>query len=548
MGRWALVRIRHNLSSSIAWRALATQSANIETSIAKLSSGSRINQAGDDVAGLSISERMRSQFQSLNQASRNAMDGLSLVNTAEASLDEVLSLLQRGRELSVQASNDIYQSNQKTSIQTEVDNLLAEIDRIADTAEFNKIKLFTTGSGAGATTAVVNGLRTSWLQQAEDVIEQYYGLQGDHSGLNIVLTRGTGQSPWITGNVEPGGLGKLTDITLTLDMDVLSGAPDADRIVARALTQAVLARNSNYVSLSRWFVSGASDLVAGGDEMLSEALKTYTPASIVAALNDPWADDLLHQASAYVAIKYLQAYTGVYGATMQDPMAWLRAAGDLDAAMLATIYMDEASFAIDFSINGTAFLNDMITNGTLNDDDVGGILPGNSHEVIPDGGNYSVNPTQSFNIRWQGISDEAIGLKLHVGPGANDSINLALPQIGRAALDLMGINIVSKAQDAIGLFNNAIQKVSTARTQLGSTANALEHTIRSNQEAELSLRSSFSRIRDTDYAKELVTLTKQQILVQSSSQVLAKANRLRENTAWLLSSLKGGGGMMAAPI
>jgi flagellin len=541
------MRIRQNLSSSMAWRALSTQSSQMETSIARLSSGSRINEAGDDVAGLSISERMRSQFQSLNQASKNAMDGLSLVNTAEATLEEVLSLLQRGRELSVQAANQIYQTDQKTSIQTEAENILAEIDRIADTAEFNKIKLFTSGSGAGASTKVVNGLRTGWLEQAEDVIRTYYGLEGNHEGLNIVLTRGTGQTPWISGSVEAGGQGKLTNITMTLDLDVLNAAPDADRIVARALTQAVLARNSNYVSLSRWFISGASDLVAGGDEMLAEALKTYSSASIIGALSSPWADDLLHQAAAYVATKYLQVYTSAYGFTMVDPMAWLKTAGDLDAAMLSTIFMDEASFKVDFAINGQAFLDSLILSGQLNDPDVGGLQPGNSKDVIPDGGGYSVNPTKSFTIRWQGISEEELSMRLHIGPGANDSVQFALPQIGRVALDLLGVNLVTKADEAIGQFSKAIQKVSTARTQLGSTANALEHTIRANQEAELSLRASYSRIRDADYAKELLTLTKQQILVQSSSQVLAKANRLRENTAWLLSSLRGGGGMMTAP-
>lgn len=541
------MRIRQNLSSSTALRALSTQSASMETSLARLSSGSRINQAGDDVAGMSISERMRSRFQSLNQASRNAMDGLSLVNTAEATLDEVLSLLQRGRELSVQAANEVYQKDQKTSIQTEVANILAEIDRIADTAEFNKNKLFTHGTGAGATTSVVNGLRTGWLRQAEDVIRTYYGLEGDHGGLTIVLTTGTGRTPWITGNVEAGGQGKLTNITMTLDLDVLNSAADADRIVARALTQAVLARNSNYISLSRWFISGASDLVAGGDEMLAEALKTYSSTSIVAALSQPWTDDLLHQAAAYVAAKYLQGYAAANGYTMVDPMAWLKSAGDLDAAMLATIFMDEASFRIDFSMNGQAFLDGLIASGELTNPDVGGLQPGDSHDVIPDGGDYSINPTESFTIRWQGISDEDNRMQLHVGPGANDSIKLTLPQIGQAALELVGINVVTRAREAIGRFSNAIQKVSTARTQLGSTANALEHTIRANQEAELSLRASYSHIHDTDYARELLNLTKQQILVQSSSQVLAKANRLRENTAWLLSSLKGGGGMMTAP-
>ncbi|HWI60493.1 MAG TPA: flagellin [Symbiobacteriaceae bacterium] len=537
------MRIRHNVSSAFAWRALADSSAKVTTSIARLSSGSRINSAADDAAGMSISERMRSQFLSLSQAARNAQDGLNLVNTADATLDEVLSLLQRGRELSVQAANGVYEPQQLTTIQGEVENLLSEVDRIADTAEFNKIKLFTTGSGAGSATSIVAGLRTSWLQQAEDVIRTHYGLTGDNTGLTISLTRGTGRSGYITGTVEPGGEGKLTEITITLDLDELAKTANPDRIVARAMTQAVLARNSNYVSLSKWFVSGASDLVAGGDEILAQALKTYTPASIVAALETPWADDLLHQASAYLAVKYVQAYAAFYGYSMVDPMAWLKNAGDLDAALTTTIFMNELGFRGDFSVNGEAYLDTLVTGGLLDDADVGGVSPGDAKAVIPDGGSYSLNPTQNFAIKWQGVGAESNSLQLHVGAGANDRITISLPQIGRFALDLLGVDVTKRAAEAIGAFSASIQKVTSARSQLGSTANALEHTVRSNQEAELSMRSSFSRIHDADYAQELVTLTKKQILVQSSSLMLAKADRLREHTAWLLSGLRGGGSL-----
>ncbi|HYF92748.1 MAG TPA: flagellinolysin [Symbiobacteriaceae bacterium] len=534
------MRIQHNVSSMNAWRGLLNVAAQSETSMARLSSGNRINSAADDAAGLSISERMRSRFISYAQATRNAADGLSLVQTADATLDEVLQLLQRGRELSLQAANEIYQPDQKQSIQTEINHILAEIDRIADTAQYNDIHLFAGGMGAGTMAASVTGLRSSWLEQAEQVISTYYGITGDGTPLNVVLTRGGGAGPgWITGNVDIDG--KLRDINLTFDIDVLANTPDADRIVARAMTQAVLARNSNYVSLSKWFISGASDLIAGGDDMLAEVLNNYSGAEIVNTIANPWADDSLHQASSYLALKYLKSLAAAGGAQMSDPMTFLEWGFDLNAALLFTIGMDEATFINDFLLNGEAYLDSLVVSGELSDFDVGGFNSLDSAGVIPDGGTYSLNPTANFTVNWHGIVEANTEFRLHIGTNASDSIRVVLPRIGQATLDLLGIDVLTGAADAIERFGKAISTVTSARSELGSTANMLEHTINSNREAELSLRSSYSRIHDADYARELLTLTKQQILVQSSSSVLAKANRLREHTAWLLSGLKTSG-------
>ncbi|KHO61019.1 flagellin [Thermoanaerobacter sp. YS13] len=129
--------INHNLSALNAWRALAINTANTQKALEKLSSGYRINRAGDDAAGLAISEKMRAQINGLNQAQRNAQDGISLIQTAEGALNETHAILQRMRELVVQAANDTNTTQDRANIQAEINQLLQEVDRISDQTQFN---------------------------------------------------------------------------------------------------------------------------------------------------------------------------------------------------------------------------------------------------------------------------------------------------------------------------------------------------------------------------------------------------------------------------
>ncbi|HAG07336.1 MAG TPA: flagellin FliC [Peptococcaceae bacterium] len=142
--------INHNIMALNAWRGLSQTNSALSKSMEKLSSGLRINRAADDAAGLAISEKMRGQIRGLNQAIRNAQDGISLIQTAEGALNETHSILQRMRELAVQSANDTNTDADRAQIQAEVDQLLQEIDRIANTTEFNsKVLLDGSFSGSG---------------------------------------------------------------------------------------------------------------------------------------------------------------------------------------------------------------------------------------------------------------------------------------------------------------------------------------------------------------------------------------------------------------
>ncbi|MCZ0754407.1 flagellin N-terminal helical domain-containing protein [Anoxybacillus sp. J5B_2022] len=153
------MRINHNIAALNTYRQLATNNVNTSKSMEKLSSGLRINRAGDDAAGLSISEKMRGQIRGLEQASRNAQDGISMIQTAEGALNEVHSIIQRMRELAVQSANDTNVAADRTALKAEYDQLATEIGRIKDNTQFNTQKLL--DGSAGATVKIQVGANSN---------------------------------------------------------------------------------------------------------------------------------------------------------------------------------------------------------------------------------------------------------------------------------------------------------------------------------------------------------------------------------------------------
>ena len=209
------MRINHNIAALNSYRQLAINNTNSGKSLEKLSSGLRINKAGDDAAGLAISEKMRAQIKGLEQASRNAQDGISLIQTAEGALNETHSILQRMRELSVQAANDTLTADDRTSITTEIGQLKSEIDRIATTTKFNGqdllngtygLKAVTTATvfGAGQVVTVdVAGAKTSESYTISSTAAGTIKLS-DAAGNSVVLTAVTAN---FTGTLDFGSLG-----------------------------------------------------------------------------------------------------------------------------------------------------------------------------------------------------------------------------------------------------------------------------------------------------------------------------------------------------
>ncbi|PKM94919.1 MAG: flagellin [Firmicutes bacterium HGW-Firmicutes-1] len=210
--------INHNIAAINTHRQLTAGSAGSSKSMEKLSSGLRINRAGDDAAGLAISEKMRGQIRGLNQASRNSQDGISLIQTAEGALNETHSILQRMRELAVQSANDTNTTGDRTNVQDEVDQLNKEIDRIAQTTQFNTKNLLDGSMGSAVTTSIANINTNTALASATTAATTLTGLL-DRNGNSL----GIATNDVITISYVVNGTTTTTNVTNASDTTMVTG-------------------------------------------------------------------------------------------------------------------------------------------------------------------------------------------------------------------------------------------------------------------------------------------------------------------------------------
>ena len=214
--------INHNIAALNTYNKLSTNNAATGKSLEKLSSGLRINRAGDDAAGLAISEKMRGQIRGLDQATRNAQDGISLIQTAEGALNETHSILQRMRELSVQSASDTNTSQDRSNIQKEVDQLVKEIDRIATTTEFNTKKLLDGSMGTLVSTATANVLANSSINSGVTTATLLTALT-DKAGNTLGIVTGD----TVTVSYMKNGALVTNTVTVSAATDI-DGLDDAD--------------------------------------------------------------------------------------------------------------------------------------------------------------------------------------------------------------------------------------------------------------------------------------------------------------------------------
>ncbi len=287
--------INTNIGALNSSRHLSMTETNLSRSLERLSSGLRINSAKDDAAGLAISERMTSQIRGLNQATRNANDGVSMLQTADGALSSISGSLQRVRELSIQAANSTNSLSDKKALQEEANQLIQEIERVSSTTAFNNEKIFdfTSSSVLGDSNqlAVIYGLQNSWLEQAENMIQQYYGITADGADISIELTTfsdSAGQTAArVVGSIPGSFTGKATDVKLQIDMSDFTppNLPNGgtapfynDRIIAHEMVHAVMYRSMNVASMfnpavdQTWFLEGAAEFIHGADERLQTSI------------------------------------------------------------------------------------------------------------------------------------------------------------------------------------------------------------------------------------------------------------------------------------
>ncbi len=429
------MRINHNISAINTNRLLASNNKSTSKSLEKLSSGLAVNRAGDNAAGLAISEKMRGQIRGLNQATSNANDGISLIQTAEGGLNETHAILQRMRELAVQSANDTNTDSDRKEIQKEVDQLTKEITRIATDTEFNTKKL----------------------------------LDG-----NMAAT--------------------LTESDANMDASVAAG--------------------SNLTASGKYTVNYKA--VAG------HIASTLTSVTVTDPTGDPTTDGTYtHDGTGWKDAGGHDASTAIGKLTINGTPqkgATITVSGTGTAATFTNSAAEDAQF----EITGVTGPNgESISKSAFN---VKATAAGNAGGITTGNGSLEVTV------------DTSKALTFHIGANEGQNTRLTVQSMKAEDLGVSNIDLTSQATSdaAITTIDNAINTVSAQRAALGAMQNRLEHTINNLGTSSENLSAAESQIRDVDMAEQMSEFTKNNILTQAATSMLAQANQQPQNVLSLL--------------
>ena len=534
--------IQHNMQAANGNRMLGKVVTDQAKSTEKLSSGYRINRAADDAAGLSISEKMRGQIRGLNQASTNAQDGISLIQTAEGALNETHSILQRMRELSVQSANGTETNDDREAIQDEISQLQDELDRIADTTEFNTMKLLD-GSLDGSSSS------TSSAGPAFGVYDK--GLKA------FVSSNVTGVKVSVSATAKAGAESAIWDeagttLTLNLVKDKTYDQKTIDNLIANAKQE----QSSATATPAQVSVKLSSDLTAAAD-----ITGTATVAGVKAKVGATEITD-----ANFVGANHIAISSKKYGAdnNVTISLDFTAAAGKESAAVkTAATYGTDGSLttAGEYTLSlqaGKTYteedIEDLLKEAGLDYDvTLSGPNPDNNDEAntlfvtdstvakaLTHAGGAGLGYTDAY--LGQTHYDVAVagegGLTLQIGANEGQTMKLSIGNMSAKALGVSGNSVDISTQDgaseATTTIDNAIKKVSAQRSTLGAVQNRLEHTISNLDTSSENLQTAESRIRDVDMAEEMVTYSKNSILQQAAQSMLAQANQSTQGVLSLL--------------
>jgi len=464
------MRINTNLDALNAQRNLATTGLAYSKSVQKLSSGMRINSAADDAAGLTISEKLRAQTAGLNQASRNAQDGISMIQTGEGALNETASILQRMRELTVQGGNDTLQATDRGAIKSELDQLSSEVDRIATTTQFNGKTLLdgtlsqTTGASAGTATigTIANTLVNAGATTATG------------TGTLTITALATSAALASTGAAAGGVAGTLT--VNGVQVSILAGDTGAT-----ALAKINTATSQTGVTAS----GGAAGINLRSGELGSSANVSISGSSVALLTSlglAPAGGGTSASSNGSDAVA--SAFTSVNGMA-SDNGASVTAKGN--------VFTTASGMTIDLSTANLTAVGNM---------------------------NVSVSAGGSVNLQIGANSGQTLAISISKMDSSAGGLNVS-------NLDVTSSSIINNtgATGTLTRLDAAIAAVSNQRATLGAYQNRLEHTISNLGVSASNLTASESRIRDVDMAAEMVNFTKTGILQQAGQAILAQANQ-----------------------
>lgn len=532
--------VQHNLNAVNANNKMNMNVSGTKKATEKLSSGYAINRAGDNAAGLAISEKMRAQTRGLTQAVNNANDGISLIQTAEGGLNETHAILQRMRELAVQSANGTYQDFDRGAMQDEVDALKSEIDRISDSTEYNGIKLLD-GSLGGASATTEYGARYGSLESG-DSTHPLNGstLTSNIAGVNVAFTTAASGAGGENAMWDSAG----TTLTVNLNSGSTYTQSQIDDLVKNASVDKDGGQTANVPEVQ---VKLGSGVFVGQDATFSNV----TAAGVRADSTDVGLSGFLVNGNATEGYADTIKFTSnSYG----DDQRTINIATDV-AKGKEGVTVEQAE--VDPNVKDGQFTLHLATGVEYSEKDIQNILAkgGLDYEVTltdsasaPDGDKkfYANDSTGTASASMQGgagvgkdkLSGTGEGLTFQIGAnGVEDQrVTLSVADMDSAALGIANVNVADQddANAGITKIDDAINSVSTQRASLGALQNRLEYTVNNLTVTNENLTAAESQIRDTDMAKEMINYTKFNILQQASQAMLAQANQAPQAVLQLL--------------
>ena len=514
------MRIQHNIAALNSYRNLTGNNSAVSKNLEKLSSGYRINRAGDDAAGLAISEKMRAQITGLNTAQKNAQDGVSLVQTAEGAMTEVHSMLNRMVELADQSANGTYADEvDRENLQKEISSLKDEIDRIADSTNFNGINLLDGSLSTGK-------------------LPTFTGLDG----LTPTTIAATGNKTEFTiGDVTTGGVAEDKEYSMTFNYTDANGAAKEKTITLTAKDDRTLVdANGNNYTLGTKGQASANEMAtafAGALSADSEVGGQFTVTANAGKLS------FVSKETGSTGGSKVLAATTKYDTTSATLTAAQTAGTDAKVEYnFKTMERDKV-----FTVNGEKFV--FATAGKQFDSDVNVLETTGTNPTADEVGKMAGMIANKLGLSDEQVKDDGTkitfsasagngGLTLQIGDTA-DKFNQMTVSVGDMHAKALGISDVdistqAGAKAAVDKIKSAINSVSSTRGDLGAIQNRLEHTINNLSVSAENMTAAESRIRDVDMANEMMAYTKNNILVQSSQAMLAQANQLPQGVLQLL--------------
>ena len=487
--------VQHNMQAMNSNRVLGGTTLAQAKSTEKLSSGFRINRAADDAAGLTISEKMRKQIKGLNRASKNAQDGISAVQTAEGALTEVHSMLQRMNELSTQAANGTNSKSDRDAIQSEIGQLTTEIDRVAETTKFNETYLLKGDKG----------------EKTINLPAHKAGLKGDFTDNADGTFTFTMKDLQVGNKVTIGG----KEYTIAEN-----AKNNVDKDVKALLNETDYKEGDKVTVNGKDYVYCGKDHACKGGQIGAGKIGFYESSYDFANTEQG---------------KVTGGKTDVKGIIDTADTATVKVAGK-EIHLMKNADLKDGAAINDPSVILLGTAQKYVAKELTEANGIGNTVAGQGKAELKNGGKDN-----EFTITVaQAKVKNTLSFNLHVGSDADmtNKINVNVEAMTSAYLGIKGLDISddsgNKATYAIDSIGDAISKVSAQRSSLGAIQNRLEHTIANLDNISENTTAAESRIRDTDMASEMVEYSKNNILKQAGTSMLAQANQSSQGVLALL--------------